>query len=197
MAYASIQDVRGLDGLGDANAFPDAVVQEGLDNAKAIIDGYTGTTWEVEPFAVTTEGRPGRRLVIPVLFIVSLTSVSIDGEEVDASGWVTLDHGEVIRTDGGTFHGHTVTVEGTAGVVTCPTCRVAAPCPPIRWAARTLAAQHVRDLTSRIPDRALQVQSDFGLIHLAQAGGQPDRPTSLPDVNTVLNRHRHRPPAVG
>jgi len=40
------------------------------------------------------------------------------------------------------------------------------------------------------PERALAVQSEFGQIQLAQAGGRPDRPTAYPDVNAVLNRFR-------
>lgn len=190
MAYATISEVRALDGLDDADAYPDAVIQEAIDLATEDIDGYTGATWEAKPFQVTVEANGRSTLVVPVLFIRTLTAVTIDGEEVDASGWVVYDHGEIHRPDG-YFSGYQVTIEGTAGVTQCHRCYVASPCDPIRWATRTLAGQYAKDLTSRIPDRALQVQSDFGSIQLAQAGG-PDRPTSLPEVNARLKRHRHK-----
>ena len=64
----------------------------------------------------------------------------------------------------------------------------------IRWAARVLARYHLLEQVSRIPDRAISVQSEFGQIQLAQPG--MNRPTPLPDVNVVLNRHRHRAPTA-
>ena len=60
--------------------------------------------------------------------------------------------------------------------------------------ARTLARYHLLEQVSRIPDRAISVQSEFGQIQLAQPG--MNRPTPLPDLNVVLNRHRHRGPTA-
>jgi hypothetical protein len=60
---------------------------------------------------------------------------------------------------------------------------------------RTIARQYVLDTVSRIPDRALQLQSEFGSIQLAQAGGS-FRPTSLPEVNAKLNLYRARLPFI-
>ncbi|QBZ73320.1 head-to-tail adaptor [Streptomyces phage RemusLoopin] len=65
----------------------------------------------------------------------------------------------------------------------------------IRWCVRTIARQYVLDTVSRIPDRALQLQSEFGSIQLAQAGGS-FRPTSLPEVNAKLNLYRARLPFI-
>ncbi|MFF4430503.1 hypothetical protein ACFYZ4_15180 [Streptomyces sp. NPDC001513] len=65
----------------------------------------------------------------------------------------------------------------------------------IEWCVRTLARQYCLDLVSRIPDRALQLQSEFGSIQLSQAGGTW-RPTSLPEVNAQLNRYRVRLPFI-
>lgn len=65
----------------------------------------------------------------------------------------------------------------------------------IRWCVRAIARQYVLDTVSRIPDRALQLQSEFGSIQLAQAGGA-FRPTSLPEVNAKLNLYRARLPFI-
>ncbi|MEV0126346.1 hypothetical protein AB0I16_33180 [Streptomyces sp. NPDC050703] len=65
----------------------------------------------------------------------------------------------------------------------------------IRWCVRTLARQYVLDHVSRIPDRALQLQSEYGSIQLAQAGGNW-RPTSLPEVNAKMNLYRVRLPFI-
>ncbi|WP_411144967.1 hypothetical protein [Streptomyces sp. x-80] len=72
---------------------------------------------------------------------------------------------------------------------------VDAPPETIRWCVRKLARQYCLDLVSRMPDRALQLQSEFGSIQLAQAGGHW-RPTSLPEVNAHLNRYRVRLPFI-
>lgn len=63
----------------------------------------------------------------------------------------------------------------------------------IRWAVRTIARQWLVDLHSRIPDRATSMVSEFGQTNLAQAD-RPWKPTSLPEVNAVLNGYRERAP---
>nr|BEK66836.1 hypothetical protein KPHV_40630 [Kitasatospora purpeofusca] len=119
MTYATIADVRALDGMDDTALFPDETVSDALAYAVETVESYTGRRWE--------------------------------------------------GTD--------------------------APPETIRWCVRTLARQYCLDLVSRIPDRALQLQSEFGSVQLAQAGGTW-RPTSLPEVNAHLNRYRVRLPFV-
>ncbi|MET8691724.1 hypothetical protein ABZV65_04160 [Streptomyces bauhiniae] len=118
MAYATIDELRALDGLDDDTLFTDVLLSEGIDVSVEIVEAYCGQRWD--------------------------------------------------------------TVEN-------PTPET------IRWCVRTLARQYVLDTVSRIPDRALQLQSEFGSIQLAQAGGTW-RPTSLPEVNARLNLYRVRLP---
>jgi hypothetical protein len=120
VAYATIDELRALDGLEDASLFPDELLSEGIDFAVETVEIYCGQKWD------TAEN---------------------------------------------------------------PTPET------IRWCVRTLARQYVLDHVSRIPDRALQLQSEFGSIQLAQAGGNW-RPTSLPEVNAKLNLFRVRLPFI-
>lgn len=189
MAYATVAQLRALDGLSDATAYPDATLEEGIAWAEHLIDTYTGTSFEAKAFTVTVDAPNSYSLTIPVLFPRTLTACAVDGVAVSPAGWVLYPEGVILRPDGTPFLGYQVTLSGTAGYSTTVP-------PDVAWAARTLARQYAIDLHSRIPDRALSVQSDFGNIPLAQAGG-PGRPTSLPDINAVLNRNRHRPPAAG
>lgn len=193
MPYATVAELRALDGLEDAAVYPDATLQDGIDYATEVIDSYTGAAFEPKAFRVRVRGYLLAKEPVFLLGVRgprTLTSATDDeGATVDVTGWTAdPDYDEV--TPSATVAARWVTLEGTAS---------ATPTPPdgIKWACRTLARQWVLDLHSRVPDRALQVQNDFGQVTLAQAGGQPDRPTSLPDVNAVLNRHRHRPPALG
>lgn len=182
MAYTTLAEVRALPDLSDTNLFPDAWLQEGIDFAEETIDDYCGTSFTYKAFTTQREGIRSSSIIVPVLYIQDVTAVDIDGEAVDVAN-VSAFENEVRRTDG-YFAGHVVTITGTAGVTDTPPTGIA-------WAARTIARQYALDLVSRIPDRSLQVQSDFGQIQLAQAGGRHG-PTNLPDVNAVLKRNRHK-----
>ena len=124
---------------------------------------------------------------------IRLLSASIDGTAFTAqekTDTALFEDGTMQRKSGiwtYTNPGGKVIVEYEAGVGT-----VAAS--DIRWAARTLARYHLVEQWSRIPDRAISLSSEFGNIQLAQPG--MNRPTPLPDVNVVLNRHRHRAPTA-
>ncbi|MFH9802818.1 hypothetical protein ACH4M0_11330 [Streptomyces albidoflavus] len=120
MAYATIEELRALDGMEDSSLFSDELLSDGIDFAVETVEVYCGRKW--------------------------------DSAE-------------------------------------CPTPET------IRWCVRTIARQFVLDTVSRIPDRALQLQSEFGSIQLAQAGGNW-RPTSLPEVNAKLNLYRARLPFI-
>jgi hypothetical protein len=120
MPYATIDELRKLDGLDDVALFTDELLSEAIDFSVETVEVYCGQRWD------------------------------------------TVDN---------------------------PTPET------IRWCVRTLARQYVLDHVTRIPDRALQLQSEFGSIQLAQAGGQW-RPTSLPEVNSKLNLYRVRLPFI-
>lgn len=188
--YASLEDIRAIDKLDDLAFYPDEVVEAALAQADALIDSYTGTSWTYKPFDVVLDGTNGRSIHLPVLFPRTITAATIDGEPDDPTGWALYEEGLVVRTDGYwrfTPPGRNVTIAGTAGATETPP-------EEISWAARTLAANVLIQRETRVPDRALAIQSDFGQVQVAQAGGRPDRPTEFPAVNAVLNRYRHRPP---
>jgi hypothetical protein len=205
MAYATNAELRALDGLADESVYPDATLTQAIAWAESVIDRATGTSYEYKAFTVTLDGSGGSRIRVidedgqPVLFLRTLTAVTIDGvaledDPADWAGWALRPEGVIVR-DSGVFPtatvGRNVVLAGTAGQTsTAPA--------PIAWAARTLARQWLVDLHSRIPDRALQLQSEFGTIQFAQAGGRHG-PTSLPEVNAVLMspEFHHRAPAIG
>lgn len=194
--YATLADVRATEGLNDETAFPDATVEEAISYAEELIDRYTGCSWVLKAFSVTLTGNGQRAIRLvddegrPVLFPKTITAATEDGVAVsDTSGWALYPEGLVIRDDASfatSSVGRNVVIEGTAGFSTT------AP-EDIQWCARTLARQFAIDLVSRIPDRAMSIQNDFGTVPLAQASNHPDRPTSLPEVNARLSRRRHVP----
>ena len=72
--------------------------------------------------------------------------------------------------------------------------RAKTPPPDIAWACRTLARYWLIEQNSRIPSNALSVSNEFGNVSLSQPG--MNKPSELPAVNTVLNRHRDRGPTA-
>jgi hypothetical protein len=198
VAYTTRAEVRALSGLQDTTAYPDSAIDTAILVATETIDNYCGTSFEYKPFTATLDGTNSSTILLrndygeQILFPRTITSVTIDGTAADTTGWQFTEDGRLLRTLGWFTYkwpGRNVVIVGTAGFSS------EAP-ESIKWAARTLARQHVIDLASRVPDRALQIQSEFGTITMAQAGG-PGRPTSLPEVNAKLNRFRYKVPVVG
>ena len=192
--YATPAEVRAMDSiLGEATTFPLADLIDAIDYSTAIIDDYTGTSWVQRYHREVLNGTNSDVIRVSQMFPVTLLSASIGG-----TAFTSQEKTDTALFDDGTLQrksdiwdytdpGNLVIIEVEAGVFTV------AP-NDLRWAARTLARYHLLEQVSRIPDRAISVQSEFGQIQLAQPG--MNRPTPLPDVNVVLNRHRHRGPTA-
>ena len=192
--YATPAEVRAMDSiLGEATTFPLADLIDAIDYSTAIIDDYTGASWVQRYHREVLNGTNSDTIRVSKMFPATLLSASINGTALTASeitDTALFDDGTMQRkSDVWTYTtpGNLVLIEYEAGVGTV------AP-NDLRWAARTLARYHLLEQVSRIPDRAISVQSEFGQITLAQPG--MNRPTPLPNVNVVLNRHRHRGPTA-
>lgn len=177
---ATVAQVRALEGLDDTTVFPTATLEEAIDFAEELIDDYCGSMF-VQRLAVvsrpkTTAYRTSILLDRP--FVQSLEWVQVDG--VDATASYELVDDRLYATSG-----YIATDPMVYAYVHGPSSAPSG----IRWAARTIARHYALNLVSRIPDRALSIQSDFGQVQMAQAGGM-QRPTAFPEVNAELNRHR-------
>src|SRR5262245_28548240 len=134
MAYAVVADLRALDGLGDAAVYPDATLQQAIDYATGLIDGYCGTSFEAKTFTATKDGNNRSQLYIGVLFGRTLTSVTVDGIAQTLADIVHRPEGVLVHKNG-LFtwqpYGQNVVAQGTAGVTTTPA-------EEIKWACRTI-----------------------------------------------------------
>lgn len=192
MAYTTIAVLRTLDGLDDATTYPDAALTSAIAQAKTLIDRYTGTTWETTAFNLTLTGTNRGSIQLRtdegrvILFPQTLTSCVIDGTGQDTSCWALYPSGVVVR-DTGSFKyikpGRNIVVTGTAGAT------ISAP-DDIVYATEQLARHYAISLKSRIPDRALSVQNDFGTVRLSTPA--PNRAAGLPEIDAILERRRHR-----
>lgn len=189
MAYATVQHVRALDGVGDAYVYSDDAVLEGIAYAEALIDRYCGVPFEPKNLAVSLDPVARPQIFVGRPFLRTVVSCSISGVVQSVTGWVARSDGYV-RRPSGTFAATSNAVTDSVELVVTYGAATETPT-DIAWAARTIARQYLLDLTGRMPDRALSATSEFGTIQLAQPGG-PGRPTGMPEVNAVLNRHIHR-----
>ena len=201
MAYVTRAELRALNGLGDSSVHSDADLDNAISFAKTVIDRHTGTSFgdvttpAYDAFTVTLDGTGTRRIVLrdlqgdPIMFPRTISSVTIDGVAdsgitytLHPTGWIQRSDGAFSADADGA--GRNVVISGTAGAYDTPP-------EDISWAARAIARYWVLQLQSRVPDRAINLTTPEGAFEVrAQAGGV-GRPTAMPDVNAVLNRHRH------
>lgn len=67
----------------------------------------------------------------------------------------------------------------------------------IRLAVAVLAVRTAAGMWSRLPDSAVNVQTEMGLVTLGQADSAKGRPTGIAELDQILNRYRVRLPEVG
>ena len=192
--YTTPAEVRALDSLsGESATFSAADVVEGITYATSIIDDFCGASFVQRYQRDVLNGTNNQTITVRRMFPQTLLAASIDGTALtsaEIADVALFENGQMTRKDAiwaFTQPGNLVAIEYEHGVgSTAPS--------DIRWAAKTLARYHILEQRSRIPDRAISVQSEFGNIMLAQPSMA--RPTPLPDCNVVLQRHRHRAPVA-
>lgn len=179
MAYATLAEVRALDGLSSTADYPDADLTEGIAWATELIDDFCGP---MEPKNVTLRLAPPETSAIftGLEGLRSVVSCTADGNALTTAAWK-------VSPDGWVYPSVSLGAYYSLVLVVSASPHDAAPS-RIKWAARTMARQYVLDLKNRTPDRATSIQTEVGTIQMAQAGG-PNRPTSLPEVNAVLVRY--------
>ena len=192
--YATPIEVRNMDSIsGESSTFPTADLVQAVTWAEAVIDDYCGTSFVYRYERDVLNGTGTDTIKLSRMFPRKIIAASIDGVALSSSDINNIalhDSGIIVREDDiweFTTPGKKVVVEYEAGYDKTPP-------PDIAWATRTLARYHLIEQVSRIPERALSISSEFGNIALSQPS--MSKPTPLPDVNVILNRHRHRAPVA-
>ena len=192
--YATPIEVRNMDSIsGESSTFPTADLVQAVTWAEAVIDDYCGTSFVYRYERDVLNGTGTDTIKLSRMFPRKIIAASIDGVALssdDINNIALHDSGVIVREDDiWEFNtpGKKVIIEYEAGYDKTPP-------PDIAWASRTLARYHLIEQVSRIPERALSISSEFGNIALSQPS--MSKPTPLPDVNVILNRHRHRAPVA-
>lgn len=192
--YASPAEIRALDSVdGESSTFPTADLIDALEWSEAVIEDYVGASYVYRYQRDVLSGTNDEAIQLTKMFPRTILSASIDGTALTSGEIAKIslyDTGRIVREDdiwAYTVPGRKVIVEYEHGVAEVPP-------NDLRHAAKVLTRFQLLSAVSRVPDRALSVQNEFGTVMLAQPS--MGRPTPLPDVNAVLNRHRHRAPVA-
>lgn len=179
--------LRAAAGL-DASRYDNDLLVWALDFVSDVFDEFCETAWIPRFHRFTTDGNDETMLWLPRLPGYSLLSATLDGTAMTTTDWVITE--DEIRTDGDIFtaesvKGYNVVVEYVYGYKTPPS--------SIIGAAVKYANHIVRSDTNTIPDRARMVQTEWGMFIMDTAA--EDKPTGLPEVDSVLTRMRRETPA--
>ena len=179
--------LRAASGL-DAQRYDNDLLVWALDVVSDVFDEFCETAWVPRFHRFTTDGNDRTSLWLPRLPGYSLISATLDGTAMVTTDWVVTD--DEIRTDGDIFtsetvKGHNVTVEYVYGAKQPPSSVVGA--------AVKYATHLVKSDLNTIPDRARMVQTEWGMFIMDTAS--EDKPTGLPEVDSVLVRMRRETPA--
>jgi hypothetical protein len=192
--YATPSEVRAMDSLsGETSAYPTADLVSAITWATSVIDDYCGCSFVYRFHRDVLDGTDAENLKLSHLFPQTILSGSIGGTALTATQINNMNKYKsgviVLKDETWTFTdpGGQVIVNYEAGFSKTPP-------PDIAWAARTLSRFYALELKNRVPSNAMSITNEFGNVQLAQPG--MNKPTPLPDVNTILNRHRHRAPVM-
>lgn len=191
--YAELADIRTLDALNNTTRYPEAKLAVARTQAEDRFDWATGVAWVPRHEREILSGLGRAQLALRWQRPRSVIATTIDGTVIsDLSTLRLYNWGVIERTAGLTFPveasggGGNVIVEYTHGYDTPPA--------DLKQAFLTYVRYLVLESTSRIPDRASTLSTDFGTMQLVTAGFQ--RPTGLPEVDAVLNDRSHRIPGI-
>jgi hypothetical protein len=181
--YAELAEIRALQGLEDTVAYPTAALESARAKAETLFEDETGMAWVPRYGRTAAVGDGTCVLLLEHYTPRVLTSVTIDGTAVaDLTAFDLEAYGGLTWT--GTFTSEArVVVEYSHGQD--------APPEDLRHAALRYVRHLVLGAESVVDERALSITNQAGqTIQLATASQR--RPTGLPDVDAILNRHDHR-----
>ena len=181
--YFRLHHLRAGQGLGNTTVFPNSELARARNYVEEFIDDFTEYSWAPawNSELVAREARGGLRL--RRAGVRKIIAASNNLTPIDIAAWSVTGDG-TITTGAATVPTAGVTVEYEYGDPECPA--------DLHLAALKLARHVMLSSDSSIPDRARMFQTPTGLFHLDTAS--ENRPTGLPEVDSVLIRRRYGSP---
>lgn len=184
--YASLPEIRDLQGLDDTDKFPLDALREARREAEALFESYTGRAFVPRYRRELHQGTGSTSLLLQNTDVRALLSITVDGASVATSAVEADESGNLVRIDGSTWPAPpstdflNVAVTYEYGFKYVP--------PEIKRAFLQYVRYKLLDLRNKDFDRMLSMSVDGQFYQMAQPG--PNRATGLPDVDSVLNIYR-------
>lgn len=183
--YFTLVEFRTLPDVPQAT-FSDAVVTLAAEYVQGIIEGTCGTSFVPRTIVETLDGAGGTTLRLKSPYVLTITSVTVNG--VAVTDQFTFDAGVLERRTTGTFLAQRWTTGRRNIVVTYTAGYSTTPPADIKGAAMDATRMRLlsQSPTSTVDARRTGLNTDMGTISYVVAGEK--RPTGYPEVDAVIMR---------
>lgn len=176
--FFDLRSLRAMQGLTSTSQFSTEDLAAARDVAEEFVEDFTGQAW-VPRADVLTVSDTLTSLFLPYLPVRSLVRLEVDGTAAVAADATVHPSGRLELPEG-VSASDDVVVEYEHGESTPPA--------DLAQAAKRLARHILFSGDSSIPDRARMMVTDWGTFALDIAS--EEKPTGLPEVDSVLRRYR-------
>ena len=177
---ATLPEIRSLRDMDNVAKYPATKVAEAMAHAQGLFEHYTGRAFVGHYGRVIRDGNGSSTLWLPQPNVSKILSCKIGGEEVDTSGWIIAPSGRITTTS--------AIPVGTANVdITYE--HGATPVPADVRGAYLIFCRYLLLSEYTRKDQTTISESHEG-VYRTFATAAVGRPTGLPEVDAVLNRHK-------
>lgn len=188
-AYATVDDVRALRTLDNAQKFSLAKVKTAMTQAEQLFENYCNVSFVPRYGKDTLSGDGTTKLFLSRNEIRELIDVTQDGTTLDDSAFAVFPTGKIV-SDSDSF---STTAE--RNIVVRYEHGYTLPPADIKRAFLTYVRYLLLDEYNRIDDRTLTINEDGMYYNLARAS--TNQPTGYPTIDSVLNNYKRSHVLVG
>jgi len=186
--YFQLWELRRMKGLNATSQFTNDDLKAVRDSVEEFVDDFTENAWSERYARDTFDANDSTRIHVLNGNVNSIVAVTLAGVAQTLTNWTITSDG-LMRTDGDSFAsslqgGQELVIEYTWGNEQCPS--------DLKQAMLKLARHYLLSTDSSIPDRARMMQTQFGMFIMDVAS--ENKPTGLPEVDSVLVRRRYAQP---
>lgn len=190
MAYFTTLEFRAaMPDMDDEPKYPDATVELARDAVEALIEEVCGTSFVTRTVTETRSGVDGYGVLLSRPFVLSVTSVTIDGAL--STGYTYTAAGGLLHRFATGSYSPTAWVCGTDNIsVVYEAGYSSAPPSDLKLAAMLATRDRVLSLTAaagKPSSRMTSMTNEVGGT-MTFAVAAPDRPTGNPDVDATIMR---------
>lgn len=170
-------------------SYSDTELTDAAARIKESFEDICGVAFEPTNVTAVVDGSGKTAILLPNLYVTSVTGVTVDGTALTAGELADLSvyqEGVIHWSSGWTTGNQNVSVAYTHGYAAVPK--------RIKWAALVVA---VEELTGNdISSRAITQTDDMGTFRLSTPDGV-NRFYGIPSVDAVLAQYSEKVPAIG